>query len=971
MSEEMIKIVGARQHNLKSLSVNIPRNQLVVVTGLSGSGKSSLAFDTLYAEGQRRYVESLSAYARMFLDQLQKPDVEHIEGLSPAIAIEQRSGAANPRSIVATTTEIYDYLRLLFAHIGEAHCPECKEKIYRQSPQQIVEKLMQIPENAKFMILTPYVSGRKGEHREQLEKMRKDGFVRARIDGKICSLDSEITLAKTHKHTLEAIVDRLVGGRCTTSRLTDSVELALRLGNGVMTVLIEDAELAGGWREEKMSEHFACLKCGISLEELHPRMFSFNNPYGACPACHGIGSRLVFREDLVISHPELSLKKGAAPLWRRGGMRLIQYYNFLLKRVAEHYGFKETTAWNKLEPRIQKILLWGSGDEEICFDYYLRGKLHHMTKPFEGIIPMLARRYEESESEEVRERLRPAMVFSECEVCHGARLKPEILSVTIDELSIIDFCRLSVEQAYQFVLRLETTLSPMKLDISREILKEIRQRLMFLQEVGLGYLTLNRHSGSLSGGEAQRIRLATQVGSGLVGVMYILDEPSIGLHQRDNAKLLATLKKLRDYGNTVIVVEHDLDTIREADFLVDLGPGAGRLGGELVYAGPPNKIVNCTNSFTGKFLSGEMEIALPVERNKGNGQAIRIVGATQNNLKNVSVDIPLGLLCCVTGVSGSGKSSLIREVLMKSIQAKQGIKGVDPGKCKEIRGLEHIDKMIVIDQSPIGRTPRSNPATYTDAFGEIRNLFAKTPDARAKGYTPGRFSFNVKGGRCEACSGDGIRKIEMQFLPDVFVKCDTCNGMRYNDETLTVRYKGKSIAEVLEMTIEEACEFFENIPKLKRILGTLNAVGLGYLQLGQPATTLSGGEAQRVKLATELARRPTGHTLYILDEPTTGLHMADIKQLLEVLISLREQGNSVLVIEHNLDVIKVADYLIDLGPDGGDKGGEIVAVGTPEEVAANPESITGQFLIPLLGEILPKKSRTNRKKKKQSEDKKL
>ena len=951
--EDCIRIVGARQHNLKNITVEIPRNRLVVVTGLSGSGKSSLAFDTLYAEGQRRYVESLSAYARQFLDQLQKPDVEHMEGLSPAIAIEQRTGGGTPRSIVATTTEIYDYLRLLYAHLGVPHCPHCQKPIHRQSAQDIVRQLQNHPEGSKLMLLAPYVRGRKGEHKEIVEKMRKDGFVRARINGEVRELEGEIKLAKTHKHTLEAVVDRLVAGRSTASRLTDSVELALRLGDGLVTVLVEDAQATGGWREETLSEHLACLDCGVSFEELQPRHFSFNSPYGACTACNGLGSRLVFHEELAIAHPELSLLKGAAPLWRRGPKRMIQYYNHLLRCTADHYGFDLKTPWNKLPDSARHILLQGSGSEEICFDFWMRGKIHRMTKPFEGILPMMARRYQETESEDVRERLKEAMEFRPCEVCHGARLKPEILAVTVREVSIDAFCRMPVERAADFCDRLAASLTETERAIAREIIKEIRQRLGFLREVGLGYLTLNRHSGTLSGGEAQRIRLATQVGSGLVGVMYILDEPSIGLHQRDNIRLLNTLKKLRDLGNTVVVVEHDLETIREADYVIDLGPGAGRHGGELVCAGTPAEIAQCDHSKTGQFLSGKLEIPVPAIRLAGSGKTVTIRGARQNNLKNVSVSIPLGTFCCVTGVSGSGKSSLIREILMKAVQKRAGIRGVTPGEYDAIDGLEHIDKMIVIDQSPIGRTPRSNPATYTDAFGLIRTLYAMVPDSKIRGYKPGRFSFNVKGGRCEACGGDGIRQIEMQFLPDVHVECEVCKGKRYNDETLSVRYKGRNIAEVLDMTVDDACEFFEAVPKLHRILSMLKAVGMGYVHLGQAATTLSGGEAQRVKLAAELARKPLGHTLYILDEPTTGLHLADIHQLLEVLGSLRDQGNTVLVIEHNLDVIKVADHIIDMGPDGGDAGGRLIAQGTPEKVAQIPESHTGHYLRTVLGELPP------------------
>ncbi|MGI5924827.1 MAG: excinuclease ABC subunit UvrA [Lentisphaeria bacterium] len=942
---ESIKIIGARQHNLKNITLSIPRNALVVITGPSGSGKSSLAFDTLYAEGQRRYVESLSAYARQFLDRLQKPQVEHIDGLSPAIAIEQRSAGSSPRSIVATTTEIYDYLRLLYAHIGKPHCPKCGRPIQGQSAQAICDKILAMPADIKIMLLAPYISGRKGENIEVLENMRRDGFTRARVDGDIRSLDEDIKLAKTKKHTLEAVVDRLVTGRSDQGRLTDSIELALKKGNGVISILSEDHAAPDGWREELLSEHLACAHCDLSFGELLPRNFSFNTPYGACPACDGLGARLIFTPEAVIPDPTRSIKNGAIPLWRRGMRRTIMLYNHYLRCLAAHYGFSLSTPWQDLPEKIRQILLYGSGDEVVVFDVWMKGKLRPWRKPFEGIIPNLLRRHRESESDELRERLQDHMTFESCPSCHGARLKPEVLAVTINDLNIHQYCCLSIDQAYQFMD--ELTMSDSEHAIGDDIVREIKSRLGFLRAVGLNYLSLNRESGSLSGGESQRIRLASQVGSGLVGVLYILDEPSIGLHQRDNARLLQTLGKLRDLGNTVIVVEHDLDTIRAADYIVDLGPGAGRNGGHVVSAGKPADIARCQESLTGQFLAGTRSIPIPATRLPGNGKALVIRGAAENNLHNIDVSIPLGTFCCVTGVSGSGKSTLINRILTRAVNKQLGIKTDEPGKHRGIDGLENIDKMIVIDQSPIGRTPRSNPATYTGLFDVIRQIFAMTNDAKLRGYGPGRFSFNVKGGRCEECRGDGIKKIEMQFLPDVYVSCEYCHGQRYNNETLNVRYKGYNISDVLNMTVNEACEVFAAIPRLKQKLNTLHDVGLGYIHLGQPATTLSGGEAQRVKLATELSRRPQGHTLYILDEPTTGLHLADIDQLLLVLQALRDQGNTVLVIEHNLDVIKVADHVIDLGPEGGDAGGKVVAAGTPEAVAACKKSYTGQFLAQL------------------------
>lgn len=946
-----IIIRGASEHNLKHINVKIPRNSLTVVTGLSGSGKSSLAFDTLYAEGQRRYVESLSAYARQFLDRMQKPKVEHIEGLSPAIAIEQRSAGSNPRSTVATVTEIYDYLRLLYAHTGIPHCPKCGKELAAQSAEAICEKLLTIPEGRKMMILAPYITGRKGELRDVIEKIRRDGFVRVRVDGKITELTDEMKpLAKTLRHDIEAVVDRLVTGSLDRSRLNDSVETALKCGDGELIVMVEETDPAGSrsWKEERISERLACVDCGVSFGRMEPRNFSFNSPFGACPHCNGLGAMLVMDPERVVD-PSKSLRNGAIPGWRRGPRHLIMYYNHLLRSIAAHLKMPDmlTTPFGKLPESVQHFLLYGSDGEPVDFSYWLRHKKYNMVKPFEGILASMQKRQAESESDSVRERLAEYMVRRECPVCHGARLRPESLAVTVGGLSIDKFNALSVESALAFISNLE--LDEERMAIAHDIVREIRSRLSFLVDVGLPYLTLNRESGTLSGGEAQRIRLATQLGCGLVGVLYILDEPSIGLHQRDNDKLLATLKRLRDIGNTVIVVEHDTDTIRSADYVLDLGPRAGVHGGEIVAAGTPDEIAKNSASLTGQYLSGRRKIQIPPVRQKGNGKSIRLEGVTHHNLKNVTVDIPLGLFCCVTGVSGSGKSSLVNGVLRAALEQK--FKMADaavPGAHKRILGLENVDKAIVIDQSPIGRTPRSNPATYTEAFGMIRTLFASLPESKMRGFGPGRFSFNVKGGRCEECQGDGIKKIEMQFLPDIYVTCSACHGQRFNKETLSVHYKQRNIAEILDMTVDEAVDFFSAIPRLYRKLKTLQEVGLGYLTLGQPATTLSGGEAQRVKLATELARQSRGHTIYILDEPTTGLHLEDIKQLLDVLIRLRDKGNTILVIEHNLDVIKMADYIIDIGPEGGDAGGEIVAAGTPEQVAKVKRSHTGRYLKEIL-----------------------
>ncbi|MHB9138231.1 MAG: excinuclease ABC subunit UvrA, partial [Victivallaceae bacterium] len=935
-----IIIKGAAQHNLKNIDVELPRNKLTVITGLSGSGKSSLAFDTLYAEGQRRYVESLSAYARQFLDRMQKPKVDHIEGLSPAIAIEQRSAGANPRSTVATTTEIYDYLRLLYAHTGIPHCPDCGAELHPQSAQSICEKIQKFPPELKLMILAPYVSGRKGEHKDILEKMRADGFVRARIDGKFVMLEEKIAdLEKNKRHTLEAVVDRLITGKIESSRLNDSVEVALKHGEGIINLLLEKTGAKpDSWIEEQVSEHLACLKCNLSFGQLAPRNFSFNSPYGACSDCHGLGTQLIMDPELTIPDDSLSIRGGAIPGWRRGPRRLIIYYNMLLRKLAEAYDCPDmlTRPFHDIPEKLKHVLLFGSGDENLEFDYFIRGHKLRWSKPFEGVLANLQRRMTETESESVRERLKTYMSRRLCPACNGARLNPVSLAVTVGGMAINKFNALSVNEAFDFIAGLK--LNDEAKVIASEVVREIAARLGFLKDVGLAYLTLDRESGTLSGGEAQRIRLATQLGCGLVGVLYILDEPSIGLHQRDNERLLNTLEKLRDIGNTVIVVEHDLDTINRADYVIDLGPGAGAHGGEVVACGTPAEVKKSKKSLTAAYMNGSREVPVPEARLKGNGNKLLIKGACHNNLKKINVGIPLGTFCCVTGVSGSGKSTLVNEILKKSLNRHFGLIDNVPGKHDTIEGLKHIDKAIVIDQSPIGRTPRSNPATYTDAFGTIRNLFAELPESKVRGYKPGRFSFNVKGGRCEECQGDGIKKIEMQFLSDVYVQCSSCSGKRFNRETLSVYYKKRNIADVLDMTVDEAVDFFSALPSLYRKLKTLQEVGLGYIHLGQPATTLSGGEAQRVKLAAELARIPRGHTLYILDEPTTGLHLADIEQLLKVLLRLRDVGNTVLVIEHNLDVIKVADYIFDLGPEGGEKGGYLIAEGTPEAIAKNSNS---------------------------------
>ena len=938
---ESIKIEGARAHNLKNINVEIPRDKLVVVTGLSGSGKSSLAFDTIYAEGQRRYVESLSAYARQFLGQMDKPDVDNIEGLSPAISIDQKTTSHNPRSTVGTVTEVYDYLRLLYARAGRPHCPSCGKPIAQQSVDQMVDAIMTQPEGTKLLIMAQLVRGKKGEHRKILDQIRRDGYVRVRIDGELRDLGEEIALEKQKKHTIEIVVDRLVVRAGMESRLTDSLETALRAGGGVVYVQVVDGELL------MFSENFACVDCGISLPEIAPRMFSFNSPFGACPVCTGLGSHKEFDPDLVVPDPTLSVADGVfAPLSKNPnsyGMRAIT-------ALLRAHDYDEHTQWNRMDKKTQQMLLHGS-EEYVSFQYTnMFGEEKEYNVPYEGVLPALARRYRETDSEEMRESYEDYMTDTPCTACHGARLKPETLAVTVGGKNIAELTALTIREADAFLAEAEKDFSPREAKIAVEILKEIHARLNFLLDVGLDYLTLSRAAGTLSGGEAQRIRLATQIGSGLMGVLYILDEPSIGLHQRDNNRLLATLRHLRDLGNTLIVVEHDEDTMHAADHIIDIGPGAGEHGGEVVAEGTAEEIMKNPASITGQYLARKQFIPVPETRRKGNGNALEIVGAAENNLKNINVKFPLGTLTLVTGVSGSGKSTLVNEILYRGVASRLYRAKGKPGKHKKIKGLEHIDKVINIDQQPIGRTPRSNPATYTGVFDAIRDLFSQVSESRMRGYKAGRFSFNVKGGRCEACRGDGILKIEMQFLPDVYVPCEVCKGARYNRETLEVHYKGKTIAEVLDMTIEEAVTFFQNVPRIARKLEIIRDVGLGYIRLGQPATTLSGGEAQRVKLATELSKRSTGKTLYILDEPTTGLHAADIHKLLVILQRLVDGGDTVVVIEHNLDVIKAADYVIDLGPEGGVRGGTIVAQGTPEQIVEVPESYTGQFLKPLLEE---------------------
>ncbi|MBD3427245.1 MAG: excinuclease ABC subunit UvrA [Candidatus Omnitrophica bacterium] len=926
MGKENIYIKGAREHNLKNINVQIPRDVMCVITGLSGSGKSSLAFDTLYAEGQRRYVESLSSYARQFIEQLQKPHMDYIEGLSPTISIEQRSGGRNPRSTVGTQTEIYDYLRVLFSRIGVQHCPNCGKEITSQSSQQIVDRILSLPEGSRILILAPLVRGRKGEHVEIMKNARKEGLIRVRLDGNITDIgDSIPRLNKKVKHTIEAVVDRLVVKQGIRSRLSDSVEIALKLGEGIIIVAPAEKGQKGLPRDILFSEQNACVECGISFEKLAPRNFSFNSPYGACPACNGLGNKMEIDLDLLIPDKSEPLLKAVVP-WKRGGKGIVLHYRRQLRKLARYWGFDYDQPFEDLSAKQKELVLYG--DDETGF---------------EGVVPNLERRFQHSESDFIKEMISKFMSVQPCPQCKGQRLRAESLNVFIGGKNIADVSSMSIIQARKYFSKLE--LGPMKKKIAEESLKEIQSRLDFMVNVGLDYLTLDRKSNTLSGGEDQRIRLATQIGAGLVGVLYVLDEPSIGLHQRDNQKLLDTLFALRDLGNTLVVVEHDEATIRRADHIIDLGPGAGEHGGRIVAEGKLEDILKSERSLTGKYLRGDYKIEVPEFRRKSaKNRRLKIVGAAEHNLRNIDVPIPLGVFNCVTGVSGSGKSTLVDEILYRALAKKFYRSKLRPGKHKRINGLQNIDKVIVIDQSPIGRTPRSNPATYTGAFDPIRKLFSSLPESRMRGYKPGRFSFNVKGGRCEACQGDGVKKIEMHFLPDVYVQCQVCDGKRFNDQTLEIRYKGYTISDILEMSVEEALSVFENIPSISNKLITLNDVGLGYIRLGQPATTLSGGEAQRVKLSTELSKTATGRTLYILDEPTTGLHFADIHKLLDVLHALVSTGNTVLVIEHNLDVIKSADNIIDLGPEGGDKGGRLVATGTPEDIAQNKSSYTGKYL---------------------------
>ena len=937
-----ITVKGARVNNLKNIDVSIPRDKLVVLTGLSGSGKSSLAFDTIYAEGQRRYVESLSSYARMFLGQMEKPDVDYIDGLSPAISIDQKTTSKNPRSTVGTVTEIYDYLRLLWARVGTPHCPICGKEIKQQTVDQIIDQVLALPEGARIQVMAPVIRGKKGEHTKVFEDARKSGYVRCRVDGIAYDLSEEIKLEKNKKHEIDVVVDRLVIRPDITRRLTDSVEIAANLAGGLVVV-----NVVGEDRDILFSQNYACEDCGVSMEELTPRMFSFNNPFGACPTCMGLGSQMKIDPELIIPNKDLSIVEGAitASGWNnvKGDGISRMYFDALSKK----YKFKLNTPIKDLPKEILDVILYGTGGEKLTLHYDQPRGQGTLYQPFEGIVNNLERRYRETQSDSVKRELEECMSECPCPTCQGRRLKRESLAVTVGGLDIDSYCRKSVSDALDFMDHLE--LNPTQTMIAAQILKEIKNRLGFLRSVGLQYLTLSREAGTLSGGESQRIRLATQIGSSLMGVLYILDEPSIGLHQRDNDKLLATLKQLRDLGNTLLVVEHDEDTMREADYIVDIGPGAGVNGGRVVAAGTPEEVMNTPGSVTGDYLSGRKKIPVPTQRRSGNGHWLKVFGAAENNLRHVDVAIPLGTFTCVTGVSGSGKSSLVNEILYKKLGADLNRVKVRPGKHDRIEGEEYLDKVINIDQSPIGRTPRSNPATYTGLFNDIRDLFASTPDAKSRGYGPGRSSFNTRGGRCEACTGDGLIKIEMHFLPDIYVPCEVCKGKRYNRETLEVRYKGKSIYDVLEMTVDEALPFFENLPRIDNRLRTLEEVGLGYVKLGQPSTELSGGEAQRIKLATELSKRSTGKTIYILDEPTTGLHTADVHKLIEVLQKLVDTGNTVVVIEHNLDVIKTADHLIDLGPEGGDGGGTIVCTGTPEEVAACPASYTGQYLKKMLG----------------------
>lgn len=935
--QNSIIIKGAKEHNLKDINIEIPRDKLVVITGLSGSGKSSLAFDTLYAEGQRRYVESLSSYARQFLGLMEKPDVESIEGLSPAISIDQKTTSRNPRSTVGTVTEIYDYIRLLYARIGVPYCPNCGKKIEKQTIDQIIDSVMSLEEGTRIQVLAPVVRGKKGEYTKLLQDFQKEGFVRVRVDGEVYELTDDIEIDRKKKHNIELVVDRLVVKEEIRTRLTESVETALKYANNLVVIDIP------GDKEILYSQNYACPDCNISIEELTPRMFSFNNPFGACPTCTGIGYLMKMDEDLIVPDKNKTLYDGIkafeASTMKKGDTMAKMYF----ESIAKHYGVEIKDVPIKKLPRwfLEKIL-YGTGDEAIDFEYTSYAGTRKFTSPFEGVLPTLDRRYNETKSQGMRDFYEMYMSESACQTCHGARLKKESLSVKVGDKNINELTDMSIDKIKDFLNSLQ--LNNKDKMIADQILKELNKRLQFLLDVGLEYLTLSRSAGSLSGGEAQRIRLATQIGSGLTGVLYILDEPSIGLHQRDNEKLLATLRKLRDLGNTVLVVEHDEDTMYAADQIIDIGPGAGVHGGKVIAQGTAEEIKLVPESITGQYLSGKKQILVPKKRRKSNGKAIEVKGATEHNLKNINVKFPLGQFICVTGVSGSGKSTLVNEILYKTVAKEIYGSNEKPGKCKEIKGLENVDKIINIDQSPIGRTPRSNPATYTGVFDVIRDIFAATQEAKMRGYDKGRFSFNVAGGRCEACSGDGVLKIEMHFLPDIYVPCEVCKGKRYNRETLEVKYKGKTISDVLDMTVEEALKFFENIPKIKSKIQTLYDVGLGYIKLGQPSTTLSGGEAQRVKLATELSKKATGKTLYILDEPTTGLHIADVHKLIDILQRLVDTGNSIIVIEHNLDLIKTADYIIDLGPEGGEKGGQIIAVGTPEQITRNDQSYTGKFL---------------------------
>ncbi len=939
--QENIIIKGARENNLKDIDVVIPRNKMTVVTGLSGSGKSSLAFDTLYAEGQRRYVESLSSYARMFLGQMDKPDVDSIDGLSPAISIDQKTTSKNPRSTVGTVTEIYDYLRLLYARIGIPHCPNCGREIRQQTVDQIIDRLMQLPEGTRLSLLAPVIRGKKGEHRKILEDAKRSGYVRARVDGNIYELSEEIPMEKNRKHTIEILVDRIAVKDSVRRRLSDSAETALSLSGGLLLAVLADSG-----EELSFSQNYACPDCGISLEEITPRLFSFNNPHGACPTCSGLGIRMLLDPDLILPNPKLSLENGGLNASGWSSIKSDGISRMYFEALAKRYHFRLSDPIETFSKEAIHAILYGTGEEALQLHYERVDGRGVIRRPFEGIIPNLERRYRETQSPGMRAEIESCMAETPCPDCGGQRLKKTALAVTVGGKNIAALTDLSVRQAAEFLNSLSLTEKEQL--IAAQIIREIRSRLEFLNSVGLGYLTLSRSSGTLSGGESQRIRLATQIGSSLMGVLYILDEPSIGLHQRDNAKLLRTLHRLRDLGNTLVVVEHDEETMHAADHIIDIGPGAGINGGRVVCAGTAEAICACPESVTGQYLSGKKSVPVPAERRKGNGHCLTIRGAQEHNLKNIDISFPLGELICVTGVSGSGKSSLVQEILYKILASEKNRAKVRPGKYDRAEGLEYVDKVIALDQSPIGRTPRSNPATYTGVFDDIRNLFATTQEARMRGYSQGRFSFNTKGGRCEACAGDGLVRIEMHFLPDVYVPCEVCGGRRYNRETLEVRYKGKNISEVLDMTVEEACAFFSNQSKIYERLKTLYDVGLGYIKLGQSSTTLSGGEAQRVKLATELSKRATGRTVYILDEPTTGLHVADVHRLTEILQRLTDAGNTVIVIEHNLDVIKVADWILDLGPEGGDAGGELVFAGTPEDCARCEESFTGQYLKPLL-----------------------